>query len=175
MIVIAGKNKNLSKRYFSNVIDYAIFIMAMATYVFLLGEPDNAGGYTVTGLRAVFVPFLWVLYFPVCEAIIGQTVAKKAFDLHVVDFKGEPPNFVQAFQRRMLDPVELFFIGIPSLLTINHSERNQRLGDMLAGTLVVSTEAACKFCGGALELNTREAVNNAFRCPTCDKINNENP
>jgi uncharacterized RDD family membrane protein YckC len=147
----------------------------MGLIIFLLGEPDDSGGYVLRGFKTLLIPFMWFVYFPVCECVTGQTPGKKAFDLYVVDHNGESPTITQSFQRRMLDPVELMFMGIPSLLTINHSEKNQRIGDMVAGTTVVSTRVNCRLCGSSLELNAKEALKGIFRCPTCQAINDHNP
>jgi uncharacterized RDD family membrane protein YckC len=171
MIVLAGKSKNLSKRYYAIVIDYMILFVLLAMAMYFLGEKNDSGGYTVRGFRAFIIPLIWLFYFPLCESLTKQTLGKKALNLYVVDFKGESPSIVQTFLRRALDPIELLFLGAPALLSINHSAKNQRVGDMIAGTLVVSTEAACRFCGAELELNTREVVNRVFHCPRCNTIN----
>ena len=171
MILIEGKNKNLAKRYCSNVIDYTIVIILVALSIYAFGEPNDSGGYSVIGVKALIIPVIWFLYFPVCEAFASRTIGKIPFDLYVVDPKGECPNLMQTFLRRMLDPVELFFIGIPGLVAINHSAANQRLGDMMAGTIVVCTHATCPVCGASLELNTQEVANKVFQCPTCHSIN----
>ena len=175
MIIIDRGNKHLAKRYCANVIDYLIFLIAMGLIIFLLGERDDSGGYVLRGFKALLIPFMWFVYFPVWECVTGQTPGKKAFDLYVVDYTGESPSIGQTFQRRMLDPLELVFMGIPSLLTINHSEKNQRIGDIIAGTSVVSNQAICRFCGAALELSAKEAFKGLFRCPTCQAINEQNP
>jgi uncharacterized RDD family membrane protein YckC len=171
MIIIAGKNKNLARRYYANFFDYLIIFILTFVYIYLVGDLDEFGTYRVTGFKTLAIPFIWFLYFPVFESIAGQTIGKKAFHLYIVDFKGEPPTIVQAFLRRFLDIFEIMFLGIPAMLAINQSGKNQRIGDMIAGTTVVRTDAICRHCGTELELTPKEVIRDVFTCPNCNEIN----
>lgn len=171
MILVEGTDKNLGKRFYANVIDYAVVSSLLGFYLFLAGKPNDEGGYTLTGMKVFVIPLIWFLYFPLWEAVGKQTVGKRIFELYVIDYKGESPTLMQAILRRILDPIELLFLGIPGLIAINHSPRSQRLGDMLAETLVVRTNAICSFCATEVELNTREVISKVFMCPRCNKIN----
>ena len=142
-----------------------------ALYIFSAGDENEFGGYHVQGLRAMFMPVLWLLYFPVCESIFGQTIGKKAFDLRLTDLNGNTPSIAHTFLRRVLDFFEIMFFGIPAVLVINHSEKNQRIGDMMASTTVVRTDGVCRFCGAELELTTKEVMNDSFKCPKCNELN----
>jgi uncharacterized RDD family membrane protein YckC len=171
MIFIEGKNKNLAGRYCSSLIDYAIVFLLTGLVIYALGEPNNEGGYTVTGMKALSMPLIWFVYFPLCESLAGQTLGKRIFDLYLIDQDGHSPSIIQTFSRRLLDPVEMAFAGIPGLIAINHSKKNQRLGDMLAETFVISTQATCASCKAALQLEVREAVRKSFECPACKAVN----
>lgn len=171
MIIISEKKKSLARRYYANLFDYAILLFLLTVYIFVMGEANDSGGYKVTGLKALVIPFIWFLYFPVCESIFGQTIGKKAFHLYIVDLNGDSPSIVQTFLRRMLDLFEIMFLGVPALLLINHSEKNQRLGDMMAGTAVIRTDAVCRFCWTDLELSPKEVVRDLFKCPVCYEVN----
>lgn len=171
MIIIVGKKKNLAQRYYANLIDYMIILICTTLYIFLAGEGNEFGTYRVSGFKALLIPVAWFVYFPVCEGAMGQTLGKKAFHLYVVDTSGKPPSIFQAFLRRMLDIFEIMLLGIPALLMINHSEKNQRIGDMIAGTTVVRTDAVCRHCGTELELTPREIMLDTFTCPDCNQTN----
>ena len=171
MILVLGKKKNLGQRYFANFFDYAIVLTLTAIYIYVAGEGDEFGTYRVTGFKALLIPFVWFIYFPLCESVIGQTIGKKAFHLYVVDINGERPSLLQALLRRVLDPLEIVFMGIPALLLINYSYKSQRIGDMMAGTTVIRTNAVCRHCGTELELTSREVVSNTFVCPNCNQTN----
>jgi uncharacterized RDD family membrane protein YckC len=171
MIIIPGKRKSLAKRYYANVIDYLILFIIIFVLLFTLGEQTESGSQKLSGVKALIIPFIWFLYFPACESIWGQTLGKKAFHLVVVDLRGELTSVLHTFLRRILDPLEMLLLGIPSILSINFSDKNQRLGDMMAGTTVVYTEAVCRFCEAHVDLSAKEVIHNRFTCPNCCQEN----
>ncbi len=83
---------------------------------------------------------LFALYYPLLEGLLGTTIGKRAVGIKVVDYQGHPPGLWKAFVRFLLRIVEVnpFLLGgIPAGLVAISSRRKQRLGDMLAKTLVV--------------------------------------
>lgn len=80
-------------------------------------------------------------YFFLCEALWSRTPGKHLQGLVVVDPSGGRCGWRRALVRTLLRVVEanpLLFGGIPAGVAILVSKRNQRLGDLAAGTLVVS-------------------------------------
>lgn len=80
-------------------------------------------------------------YFFLCEALWSRTPGKYLQGLVVVDPSGGRCGWRRALVRTLLRLVEanpLLFGGLPAGLVILASKRNQRLGDLAAGTLVVS-------------------------------------
>ena len=66
----------------------------------------------------------------------GQSFAKRMLDMHVIDAKSRTPcGYGQSFVRNLLlailGPIDWIFI---------FGERHQRLGDMLAGTVVITEQ-----------------------------------
>ena len=171
MVIIPGKNKNLARRYYAGVIDYVIVTALCWIYAWVAGQQTGELTYTVFGWEVLGFPSIWFLYFPVCEGTFGQTLAKKAFNLYVVDMTGMQPHIGQAFIRRVFDLLDIATLGISGLLLINYTSTNQRLGDMLAETTVITTDAMCRHCGATLELSPREVVRNVFDCPVCKAAN----
>lgn len=81
-------------------------------------------------------------YFILCEAVWGKTLGKRLFGLHVIQLDGRPCTGGQAVIRgllRVLDANPLFFGGLPAVGFVLLTKRNQRLGDLLAGTVVTRT------------------------------------
>lgn len=138
MVNLINSRKNVARRYLSNFIDYTIFFAVNFAYAYAFGTHNDDGTYAVTGYKALVMPALWIIYFPLCECLWGQTLAKRALDLLVVDQQGETPSFLQAFLRRILDFLEIGTAGLLSAITISKSEKHQR---MLAGTCVITTAA----------------------------------
>jgi uncharacterized RDD family membrane protein YckC len=82
-------------------------------------------------------------YFFLFEATWSRTPGKYLQGLAVVDASGGRCGWRRALVRTLLRVVEanpLLFGGLPAGLVILASKRNQRLGDLAAGTLVVSAK-----------------------------------
>ena len=85
----------------------------------------------------VVVAFVFVfLGYPIAFESLwrGRTLGKAALGIRVVRDDGAPERFRHAFVRAVLMPFE--FWG-PALLTSIINRRSKRLGDLLAGTVVV--------------------------------------
>ncbi|MGD0473219.1 MAG: RDD family protein [Candidatus Velthaea sp.] len=94
------------------------------------GLPNNSeGGFDATlgmGL-AIALLYLWLF-----EAILGTTLGKLAFSLHVYAPKHRIVGFGRAFVRNLLRPVDFLVIGWILALLPGH----RRLGDLFGGTVV---------------------------------------
>jgi uncharacterized RDD family membrane protein YckC len=80
-------------------------------------------------------------YFFISEALWSRTPGKYFQRLVVVDPSGGRCGWRRALVRTLLRVVEanpLLLGGLPAGVAILASERNQRIGDLVAGTLVVS-------------------------------------
>ena len=92
-------------------------------------------------LKAVFFFSIYLAYFVVMEAVWSRTLGKFFQGLVVRKLDGSRCDWKAALIRSALRIVEvnpLLLGGLPAGLAIIASERKQRLGDLLAGTLVVS-------------------------------------
>ena len=88
-------------------------------------------------ILAAFV--LYYGYFAVFETMwSGQTPGKRAIGIRVIAASGRPLGAVDAILRNLLRIVDqmpgMYAVG---LLAIFLTSRNQRLGDLAAGTVVV--------------------------------------
>jgi uncharacterized RDD family membrane protein YckC len=93
-------------------------------------------------LKAVFFFLIYLAYFVVLEALWSRTLGKFFQGLVVRKLDGSRCDWKAALIRSALRLVEvnpLLLGGLPAGLVIIASERKQRIGDLLAGTLVVST------------------------------------
>jgi uncharacterized RDD family membrane protein YckC len=87
----------------------------------------------------LFVPILiYHLFFEV--VMNGQSIGKKLMSIRVIGEGGGRPALHQYLIRWLLRPCDFFFFGLVGLLTVLNSKKNQRLGDMAAGTLVIKTK-----------------------------------
>ena len=67
----------------------------------------------------------------------GQTVGKKVLQIRVVTENGKRIKFREAFLRNILRILDNQFAGIIGLILIVVTKKKQRIGDMIAKTVVV--------------------------------------
>lgn len=110
--------------------------LALVIAVTLLGAAAGggyAGAITVTLATLVFVAY--DVAFEVLAS--GRTPGKRLNGLRVVRVGGQPVGFVTSAIRNVLRLVDLlpsaYLVGIVSILV---TRRNQRIGDLIAGTIV---------------------------------------
>ncbi|WAC62260.1 RDD family protein [Pseudoxanthomonas sp. SL93] len=116
-------------------IDLAIrlgIVTVMASILAMLGKVGE-------GLYLIAVFLLFWAYPIVLEAVWhGQTPGKKAMGLRVVSADGAPLGWLAAITRNLLRTVDMlpfgYAVGLVACLADPHG---RRLGDMVAGTLVV--------------------------------------
>ncbi|MCE9581131.1 MAG: RDD family protein [Planctomycetes bacterium] len=80
-------------------------------------------------------------YCTACEAIWGQTLGKRLAGIAVKRKDGTPAGLGRILVRNMVRAVEIACPLLPAVLMIS-TKRTQRLGDVLAGTMVVKLENA---------------------------------
>ena len=108
------------------------------------GAGQGDGGGFVAAILIV-ISFLVLFGYDVAFETLasGRTPGKRATGLRVVRLGGGPPGFLTAAVRNLLRLVDILpgFYAVGAV-TILASERNQRLGDHAAGTLVVRERRA---------------------------------
>jgi uncharacterized RDD family membrane protein YckC len=90
------------------------------------------------GLALVIFGFQWV-YFSFFEwAWNGQTPGKRLLHLRVIKADGAPVSWIDVLLRNVSRPIDTFGpMGLLGLLMIFVSPKGQRLGDLMAQTLVI--------------------------------------
>jgi uncharacterized RDD family membrane protein YckC len=129
-------------RLAARAIDVALCFFAYGLVADILGAALGASnaGTTLVVVAGLFGGFAVVLLYPVLmEGFCGgRTVGKLAVGLRVVRIDGGPINFAQAAVRGAFGLLEVWgTLGGLGTLMIFLSKRDQRLGDMAAGTLVL--------------------------------------
>lgn len=164
---------NISKRATATLIDFVIYLPICFAYMFYFGEPNDERGYSVSGIKGLPVIISWFLYFPVMETLRGQTFGHIITGLKVATVTGNSISFGQALKRRLLDCVDILaFFGLVAYITVKNTERNQRVGDIWANTIVVGGESAnCQNCGERLTLSPEDTLRGTFECPECGTKN----
>lgn len=91
--------------------------------------------------------FLFLAYYFFLELFNrGQTLGKRIIGLRVIRLDGRDPTPADFLTRSVfLLPDVIVSSGIPALLLIVSGRYNQRLGDIVAGTVVIQTSIASTF------------------------------
>jgi len=115
-----------------------LFLVLLATSATMV-DPSGLSQF-VLGLLLGGALLSLVLYQFVFGLVLGgATPGKQALGLRVCDLQGSPATIPQHFLRSLFYPVELF-LPIPApigFLLIAATPRSQRLGDLVAGTIVL--------------------------------------
>ena len=140
-VLLRFETAGIPSRTLAKAIDVAL--AGAAVLVFLLAGAALAGdGYsttTVTVLVLVSTTLGLFAYPAVAEARWGATVGKAACGLRVVTVEGGPVRARHGLIRAALQVVDLLLvpIGVIAVLSSLASPLDQRLGDRVAGTLVL--------------------------------------
>ena len=98
---------------------------------------------TFPAVKAVCFFLVYLAYFIVLEALWSRTFGKFFQGLVVRKVDGSRAAWKESLIRgglRILEVNPLLFGGLPAGIAIISSDRKQRIGDMLANTVVVSNE-----------------------------------
>lgn len=93
----------------------------------------------LVGVSWVLLAFVPIMYFTFTEYWLkGQTLGKMIFNLRVIADDGQNPSFSSIFLRNVIQLVDLlpgfYLLG---LVTIFFHPKEKRIGDLVAGTLVI--------------------------------------
>ncbi|MGD2247462.1 MAG: RDD family protein [Candidatus Methanofastidiosia archaeon] len=126
------------------IIDYIVIVVIVGILGMIIGfSLVAAGRFGVSMVPLILfigvVPFLYYTFF---EAYMnGQTVGKMLVKIKVVKEDGSPIDIVDALIRNVLRIIDslpvLYLLG---LVLIASSDKKQRLGDIVAKTVVVKAE-----------------------------------
>ena len=146
-VVLDFRTATVPSRVLAVSIDLAVqvgTIAAVNAALVALVSDGGIGWIGVVGL--LFVYFLVLFGYPVAMETLwrGRTLGKAAMGLRVVTVEGGPVRFRHASVRAALILVDYFLppIGVSGVLSILLTRRDQRLGDLAAGTLVIRDRLA---------------------------------
>lgn len=137
------------------LIDLALLVAVWFAAVLVLTTAASVDIFGVSGVLLAMLlagSLLLLFAYPAVVSILweGQTVGKRALGLRVVGDEGYPAEPVQHVLRSLLWVVELLVIPLfpIGLVLIALMPNRQRLGDLVAGTIVVREESRWTPDGG---------------------------
>lgn len=144
----------IGNRAYALIIDYLILgftlLISFVITVFLTYQLNSISGSFIGeiikwlwAIEALVGFTIYVGYFVILETVCqGQTPGKKRIKIRVICDDGKPVRLIQATLRALLRPVDdLFFIGVFLIIFV---KKEQRIGDLVAGTIVIQDEINIK-------------------------------
>src|SRR5919199_2341527 len=140
---------SIGNRFLACALDHGLQVLSILLLVLMLQWAGLLGRFGdrlaeapkwVTALLIVAVFLIWSGYFALFEWLWnGQTPGKLWLRLRVIREDGRPVTFWEASARnllRLLDMMPFPFYSV-GLVAVFASARDQRVGDLVAGTVVV--------------------------------------
>ena len=120
------------------VIQIAYFIIV--AFILLDNIFNNSNYSTSIALLLIALPIMF--YSLVCESTMeGQTFGKKLLKIKVVKIDGYQAGFFDYFVRWIFAIVDIQMGFIPGVIAMVSTKHTQRLGDLAAGTAVISEKS----------------------------------
>jgi uncharacterized RDD family membrane protein YckC len=136
----AGGPQLDNRRVIAGLIDLLV-VLAGALLIGLAAGLSGAE-YTNAGPAISAVIAAWALYYYfACESGGGQTLGKRLMKIRVVRVDGRPAGMREVAVRtvlRLVDGLFLYLVGLIVMMVTG--ERRGRLGDLAAGTMIVSAD-----------------------------------
>ena len=136
-------------RFVAILIDYLIITIiagllvlpffAAAVAVTAVSENVSNTAWGSVAIASLMGIAIWFLYFTLLEGHYGQTIGKMALNIKVVrETDGTPIDYSEAAVRTVLRIIDGLFDYLVGAIFIWTSDKQQRLGDRAAHTVVVS-------------------------------------
>ncbi|WP_010253590.1 RDD family protein [Myroides injenensis] len=144
-INIDFKNASIGERILAFLLDSVFKILYLIAIFYVLVKSKIIEGFSDDWSRGAFILIVClpvILYTLFFEVILqGATPGKRIMKIRVIKIDGYQATIADYFIRWIMRLVDIYivsaFIGVIAIVS---SKKNQRLGDMLAGTAVISTK-----------------------------------
>jgi uncharacterized RDD family membrane protein YckC len=133
-MVLAG----LGSRFLARLLDLFIQALCIIALAFVVGAVgDGESGLSLAVFLVGLFCVIWVYDVAFETLASGRTPGKRAAGIRVVGLHGEPVTFRASAVRNILRIIDIVLLFLPAAISILVTHRNQRLGDLAAGTVVV--------------------------------------
>jgi uncharacterized RDD family membrane protein YckC len=140
-VILDVQIAQLPVRALSAMIDIAVilvgYFIGVALWAATLSQFDTALSAAILVIFTVLTLIGYPLVFEI--ATRGRSLGKMALGLRVVSDDGGPERFRQALFRALASFVEIWvFVGGPAVICSVLNSKGKRIGDIFAGTVVIS-------------------------------------
>lgn len=140
-VVLDVKVAQLPVRVVSAFIDIFVQVILLYAGIFVVAFSLSQFDEALAGALSIAYSVLALVGYPVIWEMStrGRSLGKMAMGLRVVSDDGGPERLRQAVIRALAAVVEIFmFMGAPAVISSLVSAKGKRLGDIFAGTMVIS-------------------------------------
>ncbi|MDA4106679.1 RDD family protein [Mycolicibacterium holsaticum] len=144
-VVLDVQIAQLPVRVASALIDLTVVVILYITGVVLWATTVDRFDPALSGAVLIIFTVLTLVGYPLAweTATRGRSLGKLAMGLRVVSDDGGPERFRQALFRALSGVIEIWMLtGGPAVICSLLSPKGKRIGDIFAGTVVVSERAA---------------------------------
>jgi len=173
-------------RLLAALIDLAAFAIYYLIIIltFSLGDPFGSDPGTQLFFWLLIAKLPWIFYNPVIEYMTqGQSLGKYVVGIRVVTATGERPGLREVFTRWMFKGdfiwisadifvLVWFAIGCFGILAIGISVKKQRMGDVMAGTVLVKNKSTVNYTLRDV-LSIRDQSNHKTTYPEVTRLTDE--
>jgi uncharacterized RDD family membrane protein YckC len=133
---------SLGDRIVGWIIDWLILVAYTIVIFFLIGFSNLGRFIELNPWVAVAFVLPIFLYDLLCEMLLnGQSPGKRVMNIKVISLNGLQPSFGQYLNRWLFRLIDFSFSsGLVALIMVAVTEKKQRLGDLVAGTILVKTK-----------------------------------
>ncbi len=135
-VLLQFRTAGLGSRVLAKLIDLAIQVVLLIVVAIVSGVLPGSAGF-ISGAVGIF---LVLFAYPASEAFTsGQTLGKKALSIRVITADGGPIRFRHGVVRSLIGFFEFLIVpgGAVALICTLFTRRSQRVGDLVAETVVV--------------------------------------
>jgi uncharacterized RDD family membrane protein YckC len=135
----------LGERMLATLIDFGIFFL-IAIAIVIVNAMAGGGSGTFFQVSLVVIGVVYVFYDPVCEIFMnGQSIGKRAMKIKVISLDGGQASVGQYLLRWVFKIIDFSFTSATcAVIFAAVTEKSQRLGDIVAGTMLIRTEPRTK-------------------------------
>ncbi|WP_455432919.1 RDD family protein [Streptosporangium soli] len=140
-VVVEVRVAELPSRAVALFIDMLVQVTTLLGAFWLIAQFSLIADAALSGAVNILLTVLVMAGYPVAFETLsrGRSLGKLALGLRVVSDDGGPERFRQALFRGLAGVLEVWLLtGAPALITSLISAKGKRLGDIFAGTIVIS-------------------------------------
>ncbi|HTL06648.1 MAG TPA: RDD family protein [Chitinophagaceae bacterium] len=148
---------SVGERIVAWVIDAVLFGAYFIVIFMMIGFEGIGRYFEKSPWMLILLLFPFVFYNLACDILLnGQTIGKKLMKIKVASLNGEQASVGQYLIRWLFRLADIYlFNALVAFITVAVTEKKQRVGDLVAGTVVIKTSA-------------RSTINETIYVPTPD-------